>query len=191
MATTEPGHAANRVYTDQDGDFHVNGANIYADESGTTLVGSEITVLDGVTAGTVTASKALVVDANKQLNELQFAVETVTPNNDSGAASSITAGVRSVTVAAVTNDANDWIVLPAIADVPVGHQIVIDCAAGTNFEMRTVASSGTTINGVDSDGTQEYLCTDTEVIFVTKHADGYVATALSALGAVVTAVIPD
>lgn len=34
---------------------------------GTELSGSEITVLDGVTAGTVTASKALVVDANKDL----------------------------------------------------------------------------------------------------------------------------
>ena len=34
-------------------------------QSGTLLSGSELTVLDGVTAGTITASKAVVVDANK------------------------------------------------------------------------------------------------------------------------------
>lgn len=39
-------------------------------QSGTTLSGSEIAVLDGVTAGTVTASKALVVDANKAIGSL-------------------------------------------------------------------------------------------------------------------------
>ena len=38
--------------------------------AGTTLTGSEVTVLDGVTAGTVTASKALVVDSNKAIGSL-------------------------------------------------------------------------------------------------------------------------
>ena len=46
--------------------------SIYAGAStaggtGTQLAGSELTVLDGVTAGTVTASKAVVVDANKDI----------------------------------------------------------------------------------------------------------------------------
>lgn len=38
--------------------------------TGTTLSGAELGVLDAVTAGTVTASKALVVDANKDLAQL-------------------------------------------------------------------------------------------------------------------------
>lgn len=38
--------------------------------TGTTLSGSEISVLDGVTAGTVTASKALVVGSSKQIGSL-------------------------------------------------------------------------------------------------------------------------
>ena len=121
------------------------------------------------------------------------AAESVTPNNDSGAASTITAGVTAVDVQAVTNDANDWIVLPSLASVPVGHTIRIACNAGGNFEMRTPASSNEKINTVDSDGTQEYLCTDTEVITITKVSatDGWVATAQTALGAIATAVVPD
>ena len=49
------------------------------------------------------------------------------------------------------------------------------------------------LNGVDSDGTNEYLCTDTELIRVYKLSDqdGWVASALTALGAVATAVVPD
>lgn len=50
MATTEAGHHANRVYVDQDGHLHLNGANIYADESGTAINGTDLTAVDGVIA---------------------------------------------------------------------------------------------------------------------------------------------
>lgn len=100
---------------------------------------------------------------------------------------------RVVQVSAVTNDANDWITLPALADVPNGHEIIILCNAGGNFELRTPASSNEKINNVDSDATQEYLCTDTEVIKVVKISStvGWMAHGYSALGAVVAAVVPD
>lgn len=96
-------------------------------------------------------------------------------------------------VGAVTNDANDWITLPSLADVPNGHEIIILCSAGTNFEMRTPTSSNEKINNVDSDGTNEYLCTDTDVIRIIKvnNTAGWVAQSLTNLGAVRTAVIPD
>jgi len=146
-----------------------------------------------VTAGTVIASRAVVVDANKQINEMQFASQAVTPAADSGAGSTINAGVRSVTVGAVTNDANDWIVLPSLADVPDGHEITILCNAGGNFELRTPATSAEEINSEDCDGTKEYLCTDTEIVKVVKIDDtiGWMAHGYSAIGAVVTAVVPD
>jgi hypothetical protein len=116
---------------------------------------------------------------------------SLTPDAVSGAA--ITVGVTNVDVGAVTTDANDWIVLPAIANVPVGHTIHIACNAGGNFEMRTPASSDTKINTVDSDGTQEYLCVDAEVVVVTKvsDTDGWAAYDIPALGGVGTATIPD
>jgi hypothetical protein len=115
-----------------------------------------------------------------------------TPNSSAGAGNSIPVGVRQVAVGAPANNADDFIVLPAIASVNIGDQIVIACNGGSNFELRTPASSNTKINDVDSDGTQEYLCTDTDVVIVTKHTTtGWVAQSLTKLGAVRTAVVPD
>lgn len=124
---------------------------------------------------------------------LQVEAQSLTPNTDEGAASTIEDGTIHVDVGAVTNDADDFIVLPSLANVPVGHTIKIACNAGTAFEMRTPSTSNEKINTVDSDGTQEYLCTDTEMISITKvsDTDGWVATAQTALGAIATAVVPD
>lgn len=97
-----------------------------------------------------------------------------------------------VTVTSVVNDADDFVVLPVIATVRIGHEIKIFCNAGSNFELRTPSTSNTTINALDCDGTKEYLCTDTEIVTLTKAtATGWVATGQSALGAIVTAVVPD
>lgn len=75
MATTEAGHQVNRVYTDQDGHLHLNGANIYADESGTAISGNDLAAIDAgtrivnLTAATLTITQALhdgrVVTVNK------------------------------------------------------------------------------------------------------------------------------
>lgn len=118
---------------------------------------------------------------------------SVTPAADSGAGSLIPVGAVAVDVQAVTNDADDWIVLPAIASVAVGHTIRIACNAGTNFELRTPASSNTKINNVDADGTQEYLCTDTDIVEVTKisDTDGWTAVSRPIAGGVRAAVTPD
>ncbi len=130
---------------------------------------------------------------NPTFDAITLTAQVLTPAADSGATSVIQAGKTAVDVGAVTNGVTDFIVLPSLADVPVGHTIRIACNAGGAFEIRTPAASNEKINTVDSDGTQEYLATDTEVITITKVSatDGWVATALSAAGAVVTAVIPD
>ena len=101
--------------------------------------------------------------------------------------------IKCVEVQAVTNDANDWITLPSLSTVPNGHEIVILCNAGGNFELRTPATSAEEINSEDCDGTKEYLCTDTEVLKVVKISNtiGWMGHAYSAVGAVVTAVSPD
>ncbi len=130
---------------------------------------------------------------NPTYDAIHIMAQAVTPAADSGASSNIQAGKTSVAVGAVTNDANDWIVLPSLADVQVGHTIKIACNAGGNFELRTPATSGEKINTVDSDGTQEYLCVDAEVVVVTKvsDTDGWSAYDIPALGGVGTATIPD
>ena len=98
-----------------------------------------------------------------------------------------------VEVQGVANDANDWITLPSLASVPNGHQILVIGSAGANFEVRTPASSAEEINSEDCDGTKEYLFTDTQIHYFTKidNTIGWMANGLSALGAVVTAVVPD
>lgn len=101
--------------------------------------------------------------------------------------------VTEVDVRTVTNDANDWITLPSLNTVPNGHRITILCNAGGNFELRTPASSTEEINSENCDGTKEYLCTDTQLIWVTKvnNTIGWEAHAYSQIGAAVTAVVPD
>lgn len=130
---------------------------------------------------------------NPSFDAIQITAQAVTPDSSQGAGNSIQAGKTSVDVGAVTTDANDFIVLPSLADVPVGHTIKIACNAGTNFELRTPASSNEKINTVDSDGTQEALCTDTDTVVCTKVSatDGWTCTSFTALGGVRTAVIPD
>lgn len=141
---------------------------------------------------TLTADRAYTIQADGDANLMTDLVFAATPNSSAGALNSIPVGARTVNVGAVANDANDFIVLPAIASCPMGHTIIINCNAGGNFEMRTPASSNTKINDVDADGTQEYLCTDTDQIIVRKHTTtGWVAQSLTKLGAVRTAVVPD
>lgn len=122
-----------------------------------------------------------------------FETQTVKPAAAQGVGNSVQPGVKQVDVAAVTTDVNDFIVLPSLAKVPNGFELVINCSAGGNFEMRTPASSGEKINGQDCDGTKEYLMTDTEVVKVVKISNtvGWMAHGYSAIGAVVAAVVPD
>lgn len=98
-----------------------------------------------------------------------------------------------VIVSAVTNDANDFIVLPATGDIPNGHSITVYNAATSDCEVRTPASSNTKINNVDCDGSNEYFLTSGLVTKFVKvsNTQGWVAFALTKLGAQVTAVVPD
>ena len=125
------------------------------------------------------------------LSAVRIVADDATPATVGGNA--IAPSIRSVVVTGVTNDANDWIILPSLASVPDGHEITILCSAGANFEMRTPASSAEEINSEDCDGTKEYLMTDTQVVKVVKinNTIGWMAHGYSAIGAVVTAVVPD
>lgn len=129
----------------------------------------------------------------KDLDGMMFNTQSVKPAASQGVRNSIIPGVVTVEVEAVTNDANDFIVLPSLAKVPKGHTIKILCTAGGNFELRTPASSAEEINSEDCDGTKEYLCTDTQILYVTKidNTVGWEAHAYTAIGAVATAVVPD
>lgn len=110
-----------------------------------------------------------------------------------GTGNSIPPLAQTVEVQGVANDANDFIVLPSLASVPNGHRITVIGSAGANFEVRTPASSAEEINSEDCDGTKEYLFTDTQIHYFTKidNTIGWMGNGYSAIGAVVTAVVPD
>ena len=119
--------------------------------------------------------------------------QEVTPDASQSSLNTVIAGKTMIDIKAVTNDADDFIVLPSLADVPNGIEITVLCNAGTNFEMRTPSASAEEINSEDCDGTKEYLCTDTQIVKVVKinNTIGWMAHGYSAIGAVVTAVVPD
>lgn len=160
-----------------------------------TLGADRIFTLDGDAAATIANIAGAQTLTSKTLSTGTKDIRdttTLTPDAANGAGATMTAGLTQYTVAAVTNDANDWVTLPAIAGVGIGHTIIMACNAGGNFELRTPGSSNTKINDVDSDGSAEYLCTDTDVVIIRKATTtGWVAQSITKLGAVRAAVVPD
>lgn len=151
----------------------------------------------GVASAVSTGSAGQVLVSNGSGNTPTFqafaTAETIVANSDSGSASTISYLSNTAEVTGITTDANDWIVLPAITAVPVGHTLKVVCNAGSNFEIRTPASSNTPINTLDADGSNEYLAVDAEVVVLTKvsDTDGWSAYDIPALGGVGTATVPD
>lgn len=130
---------------------------------------------------------------NPALEGVEFIPLRIVADDSQSSINSIGRTVKSVVVTDVVNDANDFIVLPNLADTPDGHEITIVCSAGHNFELRTPSGSNEEINSEDCDGTKEYLCTDTQIVKVIKinNTIGWMAHGYTAIGAVATAVVPD
>lgn len=116
----------------------------------------------------------------------------VFPNSTQGAANTIPRDVTVVKVGANVNDTNDFFVLPSLASVANGHQILV-IAGAANCEVRTPASSNEEINSEDCDGTKEYLLTATQIHTFTKidNTIGWMGEGRTAIGAYATAVVPD
>lgn len=136
---------------------------------------------------------ALNNNIDPQVKGILIEETLVTADDSEATLNTIPAGASFVRVATYTNDADDFIVLPKLKDVPNGKKITILCGAGSNFELRTPATSAEEINSEDCDGTKEYLCTDTEIIEVYKidNTIGWMALSYTAIGAKTTAVVPD
>lgn len=121
-------------------------------------------------------------------------VVTLTPTAaDTAGVNMIPAGVSMVSVGANVNGVNDWITLPSLASVPNGFTVtVVSNAAG--HEVRTPATSGAEINSEDCDGTKEYaIAAGGQIHRFTKidNTIGWMGQGFTAIGAVVTAVVPD
>ncbi len=129
---------------------------------------------------------------NPKFDGLFLEAVTISPAATQTLANSIAPGVKSVRLAANTTDVNDFTVLPSVASVPSGHTITI-IAGAANSELRTPATSAEEINSEDCDGTKEALLTAENIYTVTKidNTIGWMMEGRTAIGAYVTAVIPD
>lgn len=108
---------------------------------------------------------------------------------DNGRTSRIPLSATYVQVGSVANDANDWIILPT--GVKPGH--VITGWSLVAHELRTEAGSNIEINSEDSDSTKEAAIPATTLWRVTyvNSTIGWILEAVTELGAVITAIVPD
>lgn len=120
--------------------------------------------------------------------------QVVTPDDPDGAGINvILPGVTSVAVGANVTGVDDWVTLPALADVPVGHCITI-VSNSAGHEVRTPTDSDEEINSENCDGTKEYaIAAGGEIHRFTKIDDtiGWMGQGFTAIGAVVAAIVPD
>lgn len=168
-----------------------SGASVYAAAAG--KIAPSGSILLGIALEAATADGDVIEVLRSPVTAVSETVQTVTADDSESSLNTILAGSRVVTVGGVTNDANDFVVLPSLADVPVGWEVTIIGGASSNFEVRTPASSAEEINSEDCDGTKEYLFTDTQIHNFRKidNTIGWMGQGFTAIGAVATAVVPD
>jgi hypothetical protein len=168
------------------------GNSVYAAAAG--KIAASGTIVLGTALESSTADGDVIEVLRTADTTSPFASQTVVADDAEVAGLNvILPGIEGVYVDNVTNDANDFVVLPALASVPIGYTITMIGQAGANFEVRTPATSAEEINSEDCDGTKEYLFTNTQIHRFVKidNTIGWMAHGYSALGAVVTAVVPD
>lgn len=123
------------------------------------------------------------------LKGLQVRDVAVTATADGLTTGLIDTGVSFVSVTSASAD--NIITLPAATADVVGHSIR-GWVGANGCEMRTPATSGATINGVDSDGTNEAAIPAT-TLFVAEcvAVDTWILRAFTELGADIAAIVPD
>lgn len=149
----------------------------------TTVSVTEAQVLDGVTAGTVTASKAVVVDSSKQIDVL---TATLGLQTLATARTATVAGATTGTVAAGTGyvtvtsaDANHIIILPAPV---IGHVIRLKNGS-TGYELRTSAPATISINGGAEADAESAIAANTLVTCICVSSTAWLAFSQATTGA--------
>lgn len=153
----ETGHHPNRSFLGHDGAFYLNGAPFYNDagadisdslEQLNSLAPAEIAFLDGTTAGTIVASKALVVGANKEIDTLATATRVLGSTATEGSATQAVAKILKKTGIA-DNAATAFLTLT----IPNGNhsaavslRLLASCAVGTDaFESSRTATGNVVV----------------------------------------------
>lgn len=110
-------------------------------QAGTSLSATELTYLDGVTAGTVTASKALVVGSSKELSSLG----TVTMADSGNIVVNATTGTKIGT--ATTQKLGFWNATPVVQQASAAQAAV---TPSTDFTGEDTVSKATVLAAVQA-----------------------------------------
>ena len=135
---------------------------------------------------------SIVSNNYPNLKGVHYETLTLTPDDSDNVLNMIPEGAKSVRLGANLNGVTDFVTLPKLDSVQNGHCITI-IAGAANCEVRTPASSTEELNSENCDGTKEYLLAATQVHQFTKidNTIGWEGHGYTAIGAVVTAVVPD
>ena len=160
------------------GSADVTQINLITDAASAT----DVSITGGLTVSTTLA----VTGAATFTAGAQSAAVARTATADGLTTGVIAAGTRYVTV--TSDDANKIVTLPA----PVVGNIITLYIGATGVEVRTVAASNVKINDVDADGTNEAaLPATTLATFTAVSSTEWILEAVTELGAVITAIVPD
>lgn len=130
---------------------------------------SELEMLDGITAGTVLASKAVVADADKRVSGLLFPSVSRTATADGTGTGTIAdaGGLQFVTV--TSDDANKIIVLPA----PTPGVVVILHNGATGYELRSSAPATVAINAGTGANAESAIAANSTVVMICVSATAW------------------
>lgn len=172
--TAEEGHAASRVYRDQVGNFHLNGAAFYNDaeqdiadslEQLNSLAPTEIGYLDGALPGTATASKTVIYDAAGRI------VRNVAAPAAAGAAqataTALTADLNAVTGA----DGAKGVALPAAA--AGGNILVINTDPSSALLVYPFNGGNDAINGLGANNAFTLAANEGALFIATSATQWY------------------
>lgn len=162
MATAEAGHAASRIYHDQDGNLHLNGAVIYADEAGTSISGTDLTATDGLTATATEINQ--VADVSARI--VTSAATTIT----------MTAAAHADRVLVLSSTHTQTITLPAASGTGDLYTILVSTKGTDGSKVIKVANTVDVVNGSShlslTDSTQAYgfVATATDDTFTMNNS---------------------
>lgn len=131
--------------------------------------------MDGVTAGTASASKAVVLDSSKIISGMQFPVTARTASADGTGTGTIAdaGGLQFITV--TSGNADHIVILPT----PTPGTIVILRNGATGYELRSSAPATVAINGGAEANAESAIAASTMVIAVCTTATTWQAISLA------------
>jgi hypothetical protein len=142
------------------------------------LSSSEAAFIDGVTAGTVAADKAVVADSDLRVSGLLFPVTARTATADGTTTGTIADAGGLQFIVPTSASANNIIVLPS----PDPGVIVVLAGTANGYELRSSAPATVAINGGTGSAVESAIAASTLVVAICESATSWKAFQIGADG---------